>query len=890
MGIADRTLAWRVRALASQRYWYARTQLTKLRSISAFAVAQTTSYARESRSMSWILVKTFGRILVAIVLTLLLVFGTLLFGEYSKKAAVGWTWLPVWLSKLAAWLGQPPPPTLNYQSVVTAALAVTGTLAGVYFATVAFVVSSTYKDASADVRALVTRLPGGRVYAFVYVQAVLFGLVTLALPMVDRQPNRMSLCVVTMLGGFVVLSFGRLRTQLYGLLEPVGLLSLVQSDITRWTAEASRLEGRDPTGSRVRLCHAHVSTSLETLRDLCHLIRERERLALSTPSEYSGLDSRILTAARYVQAIWLQYGSRKQVPVQLPGWCPKRPKHKDWLLSGDHEIRIALATATTLRAQEIDDVLWVERRLAQVIEGLIGGREIPQISALLNGLNDPVHYFFSCGMFAESKLWIDSVVSLPMSMTVDKSSRVEEENDDSSGSNTGPSRGEWNPAEGYRFNLVDFIALTYTQAVLGLGDYARSLSIDFPQWTTEHALGKNIRSLGSVSAGLAKNIRDGLSFEKDIEGRRITSDSNMHQLFARAIATEIIDEADALMIVFEEIFSPWAIAVDQEGSMVAGAALSRLDEALHKWGNTISIMSELFEKCEGVHRDTDDQWPDLNLESLFARCEKLRYQLRKPIVVVASGVDFQMESDRPDVFGWAFYRGHQDLLDDVLSGSAQVATDFDDRLFRMIIATDRASKRLRASVTRQHYSVLGSFRSEPNLMLLQLAGIMLVTGLVRRRTDLLDSLDQVWGRLLDLKAQDVLDVSLAALTLDESLIGISPGKIHRSSRYQQALHSISEIEMVDAVNQGGAGGIRRFSSSQIDSILRHVSFDDFEEVFVAAWLIPEARQRGATFVRESLSSKLSGFIESFGRDSSVVPSADGPADPGVEEGSNEEGE
>jgi hypothetical protein len=230
---------------------------------------------------------------------------------------------------------QSPPPDVNYQAIVTATLAVTGTLAGVYFATVAFVVSTTYKDATSRVRALVTRLPIGRVYASVYIQAVLFGLIVLMLPMTGHDPNRFSLCIVTVLGGFVFLSFSRLRTRLYGLLEPAGLLPVVQGDLARLTTQASRLVGHDPTGLCTRLSHIRTIESLRSLQDLCYLIRDRERTATNAPAEYAGTDARILVAVRHVLAVWMQYARRKSLLIQLPEWCSKRVRHQDWLLASD---------------------------------------------------------------------------------------------------------------------------------------------------------------------------------------------------------------------------------------------------------------------------------------------------------------------------------------------------------------------------------------------------------------------------------------------------------------------------------------------------------------------------------------------------------------------------
>jgi hypothetical protein len=351
---------------------------------------------------------------------------------------------------------------------------------------------------------------------------------------------------------------------------------------------------------------------------------------------------------------------------------------------------------------------------------------------------------------------------------------------------------------------------------------------------------------------------------RNVGWRRITSDANINQLVARALATEAIDEATALLVTFEADFSPWVGHVCGGDTLAAGAALSRLDEALHKWDIPLSAMSALFDQCEAVRRDVDDQWPDLSLDGLVGRRAALQSRLRAPIARVATHVDVDMNPDRPDVFGWAFCRAHQDLLEDVLSDRPTVSVDIEVRLRGLVVATDRASGRLRATVQRQHDWVLGSFWSEPVLMLLQLSGVALVTGSARQRSDLLDVFEQVWGELLDADAQKVLDAALAALVMDDALVGLSPGKINRSGRHQQAFEVLAAVGApLDDLEFGDLEDSHPELSTRLATMLRHVAHGDFEDVFVAAWMVPEARRRGASVPDNVLRTRLSNLIEAF---------------------------
>lgn len=741
---------------------------------------------------------------------------------------------------------------MNYQPVVTAALTVTGTLAGVYFATVAFVISTTYREATARVRSLVTRLPEGRVYTFVYVQAVLIALATLMLPLFGQEPNRLTLSTLAVLGSLVVLSFGRLRTQLYGLLEPAGLLVIVQRDIARWMKFA--LRGRKTFRTwRVQTARLQVHDSLTTLRELCRLIRDREHASPDTPAEYTMVDPRVRTAVGAVAGIWLGYGTRKGRLVVLPGWCLMRERHKDWLLASEFEVGIALGTATTLQAESSEDHLWLERHLSSVLADLLGGRSAAQYSSLAGDLDQVVRHLVGWGRFNDARLWLDTVVFPAMTVITAQAGSVDRAEGEAGAVPDLSSR----PVLAHEHNLADFIVLSVAQFVLGLQDYAASITSGFPEWTIRQAEGHATRNVGHRPTELFHNVADGLAFEQAAEGRRITSDANIHQLAALAISTELIDEATGLIETLDGTVAPWVQGLCSHPSHTAAAAASRLDEVLHKISDVLfPALERCFAACEAVHRDVDDRWPDLGLQELEQRLARMKRDLRLPIARLASQADAQVDPNRPDIFGWAFHRAHADLLEDVLDDS--VVVDLRERLLQLVAATDRAGSRLQTTVRRTHARVASSYRAEPLLLLLQISGIAYALDRFGNRAPLFDTFEGVWRYLLKADPQRVLDTTLAAVVADDLLFGFSPGKLTRSNRMQRALGCLADLEP-------GSIGLRRplsrrprraDDSQDVDparrAVLDHLATGgDFEDVFVGAWLLPEAVLLGAS-TREDL--------------------------------------
>lgn len=828
MVLGTRVLSWRTRMWSSGWYWAGKNRLTDVRKGSASAAAWTSSRFRASHSMLRMLAWFAAQAAFAFLVAGLIAVAAYLLGEQLLTLVAAWTSAHDWIVVLLEWLGRPPS-TSNHQTIVTTALTVTGTLVTVYFATVTFVMSSTYKDATQRVRDLVTRSPGGRLYGFVYVLVLLYGLVLLTWPTTGRELNGLMFAIMLVLCGLVLLSFGKLRVQLYGLLEPAGLLSQVSREFEWWTRQAVPSAARDLLGRDASFARLRAAESLAVLRDLCRLIRDREPKTSTVPSEFANVDHRAVMVSRALHDTWMTYAAVKRAVIRIPGWCPLRAEHGDWLVGDSNQVTIALNTSTQLRPKPADDTAWVERQLAGLLAEHLSGRDAGSLGRLVLDYGGFVRDLVKTGMFQEARLWMGAVVAPAKKLT-----------------------GEPAEAEQDLTGLVDFVAEVYTQAVLGLRDHAGHLSLNFPQWTVRQAHGEDLRFVGPRTAGLIANVRDGFAFERQVEGRLISSDVDVAQLTARTMSAEVVDEVIEWMIAFEVELLPWANTAGGDDPSVAAAALSRVDEAVHKWELTLDVVSKLFELCESEHRNVDDQWPNLSLDELRSRVCELEQQLRLPIARLTTRVETSISPNRPDMFGWAFQRAHEDLLDDVLSDRAFAAEDLDGRLRQLVVATERAHFRLRQTVHRQHHTVLGSVWSEPHLMLYQVSGVAFALSLVGRRSDIFEVFAGVWKRLLDADPQKVIDAAVTTLGMDSAILALTPGGLRRTIRQMKAQEALSDMEIV-----------LKDMAPRVKRLMRFLSIrSDFEDAFVAGWLAPQALQRGAV-LPEPLPRRLADLLRSL---------------------------
>lgn len=868
--------ALKLRAMSTPRYWRVRAAGQRHSRGLKLGVSSVTDRLRDGRTLSITATRVLLRAAAGLAVTLFLVAATqalpgMLVGLLSRSA-----WVPTPIVELLNWLATPIPSTLASSPVMTSSLAVAGTLAGVYFATVTFVVSSTYKDASARVRSLVTRIPVGRVYAVTYALAVAFTLVALALPVAGLAPSNLTFCLVGASAAFVVLSFGRIRTQFYGLLEPTAVLPTVARDLSRWTRQARRAASRRrPDTARIEHARTEMASSLITLRELIHLILDRERRAVGDGGLGSSQDPRILTSATAVIRIWERYAASKQLLRRTPSWSSSRPVFKDWFLASETEVSVAIATSTTLHPSETKDYAWVERQLADILDQILAVRDTTSLAYVLGHCPTLTRFLGARGMFLEQRLWLDSI-SVPAMRALhsaeagtgigaDAEADVDQARVASRWTTSRDERAT-DSLRGAEHNLVDVIGLEHIQALLGLVDYCKRTQ-DIPSWARSATRDRREVAVGSATNQMLQGIQAAFDFERFVEGRIVTPDTAVNQLIAKAIATEVIDELDQLMNVFEDELWPWGLRVAQSNDVISGAALTRLSEGAHKLSTCVDAVESLLAACEAEHRDTDDRWPKTDLKPFRDRQAALAAMLSVPVARLAAIINPAHDPDRPDVFGWAYYRTQADLFNDAFASPQPDAGLVDARVQCLYDATWRAVDRIQRAVRRNHPSVVLSHATEPILQLLQLSGIAMVVSEVSAQPQIFEPYRKIWARDLSSLKMAKFIVERAALALDIEFrgIGITQGALHRSATEiaaNQALEALGVDPDEPHYGNNTQEGLSDAPSRLARQYLRHLPYGHFEGLFYAAFLLPACRAAGASPPGD-LARRLAHVVEEF---------------------------
>ncbi|MFK4087532.1 hypothetical protein ACI2LF_25710 [Kribbella sp. NPDC020789] len=861
--MSSRLLRLKLRAMQSRRYWHLRAlrQIvgTRTASVRIAGLSRTADFSSLVRIGGLALAKSPLLILPSIL-------ALVLTQSVARLHGRSLTWaqpLPEWAGRLLAWITSPVSATFDAAALPSGAIEVAGVFVAVYFATVTFVVSTTYKDATRRLRDQIVRQPESRWYAAFFTPSVVYVGLALALPVVDQVATHLTLLAAGLTGALVVLSFGRIWITLFVSLEPTSLFPPIQRDLNRWIHRAHKLGTRKaPSSTSIRRANEKIRDKLATLDDLVTLILDREYERAADRGIAASFDPRIRTALQHLMMIWDAYARRKHTIVPLPGWNPARIQEKDWFLSSHSEVDIAVATGTGLNGKQVVDDLWYERRVATLIERLLSGRDLLSVERALGGLTPLSRTLGQRGQFDELRLWLTATTFAPMTIASQYAAEmgvIKTPTVTGDGRRSHLSRAEHFalPGEASAHNLVDVVLLEVLNASLGYTDYFQRMQHLLAEAGTIVANDKSRVIAGRLVLEIVKNLRDALANESRFEGERVTPDNALAQLTARALATETLDELQQLLTYLEKELWPWVIEVGGSKSWAAGAALSRATELTEKLETTFEFARRLLDACEAAHIDKDDRWPATDSTDARLRARSLRDQLELPVARLATTIDTAPDSDRPDHFGWAYYRAHENLLRRLLSREPGEPEALRQQVFLLYLSTDLATQRLSATIRNNDQRLINSYIAEPYLRFLQLSGIALILSELADAPEMFRPFETSWSALLTDVDKSTVLLGRAAATLASSsgLLALTPGSLTRSNIEIRANNALEELGVPhDLFDFDGFHTYENENPSPFSDnaqrMLRSLRSSQFEGMFYARWLRPHAVAAGASVPSE----------------------------------------
>lgn len=852
----------RLRAMDSRRYWRLVLARRGAGNYVSFAVVGAMSARSRGNAVGRALLRAVLRALPAVAVAVVLLVASQYVGHWGRILRPLAGLHPHLLVRIARWLAATTPPPFDPSALLTGALAVAGTFVAVYFATVTFVVSTSYKDATRRVRDKIVRHPGTDWYTKLFAHGVAFTALALFLPATGHRASNLTLTMVGTLAVLVVVSFARIWFTLFQLLEPTSLFPLINRDLGLWFRAADRTSRRRRVSSAsARFANQRITDELQTLSDLVSLVLDREYERAGERGISASFDSRIGASLAYVRQVWVQYALRKSAIATLPDWSKATQQTKDWFLTSETEVSVALATGTSLAAQEVPDLLWVERSLAGLVTRLLDSRSLRSLDRATRGLPATSQILASRGQFDEARLWRSALTFVSRTALSKYAGEVGPGNWSRDPGETVPAQIQSeehfrSPNEASAHNLAETVVFEMIAATLGYSEYLQRVSSWLPSASASVLDRKSSFDGGAGVAQVASDTRNVVRQELALEGHRVTPDSAITQQVARAVAATAVDELEELVSFCEVELWPWVIRVGGANSLAAGASLSRAVELVAKLETAVRTARAAFDVLNATQFDSDERWPDTDTTQFAERVHKLKDALEVPTARLAATVTTQPDSDKPDHFGWAYYRAFDDLFARTLGRELGDVNEFKEKALLVYIAGDLATRRLQATVRRRGQSVINAFVSEPNVRFLQISGIALTLAQVTGRTELFEPFERVWNSRLTSAnlATDILGRAAATLVSVNSLFALTSGALSRTRREQEANSILESLGVprgeFDLFSYGGSpyGSAEPTEqlSDDLRALLRCVRSAHFEGMFYAKWLRPAAVAAGAT--------------------------------------------
>ena len=244
----------------------------------------------------------------------------------------------------------------------TLAVQVTASLLGFYLASVSIVLGTSYRNVSADVRAIVLGSTRTRLYLKSIGMAIGAGLTIVLLGSIDFSYGYLTISVYALLIMFSGWAFAQLASRAFDMFNPIVLkeepLRVLYRALNRLGSK-----GLSENEAVLRATARQVDRALRTLAELITMANNR-----ATPDR-DGLAQLVVDLLVGVQL----YAYRKHLVVPTSEWFLREPVYPKWIETDFGTTSMAVETATPLQPRMAPVTDWLEKRSAELVGTALAG-------------------------------------------------------------------------------------------------------------------------------------------------------------------------------------------------------------------------------------------------------------------------------------------------------------------------------------------------------------------------------------------------------------------------------------------------------------------------------------------------------------------------------------
>jgi hypothetical protein len=376
-------------------------------------------------------------------------------------------------------------------------------------------------------------------------------------------------------------------------------------------------------------------------------------------------------------------------------WFRKRHKHKEWLLTPDHEVEIALATGTIPQPENEPELLWFEVEIANILSRAsteIANREdTAALATLATRLTDTMTILCKAFAVDEAVIIFDSIAPSCRKQYSSKISQL-----------GGGSSSEIREA----LALIEGCSCGLINAVLGLSRGVAALSVESfkEQWNSLNWLSaKGLYRRAVFPREMLKEcewVGGCLRFEFLSEKEILTPDWFCKERPARGYVKFLITSAQIFVEKFEKCIGTEAerLIAEKQYLLVAQLVQRGLEYA-DKLSRTVRELHCACDAFSKFNRSKEWEWPTFDWAVLYTKIVVVRDKLVDALAEAAPQLAAVDGENLPDYFGQAYSVLADECLAAMIAGNEKRFSVLFPRLFAStLLAFDKLRQKLASNV------------------------------------------------------------------------------------------------------------------------------------------------------------------------------------------------
>ena len=249
-----------------------------------------------------------------------------------------------------------------YFSFVAAAVGAQAVFLALFFTTLGVVASTSYADVPNDVRTLFVEERKTNLYVRSVVLALIFGISLLMIPIVTGYRfHGLAIVVFGFINAFSIFSLVKLGRTLFNFFDFATLTFPLFRQVQDGVKSASESNKRERSPLEQVAARNRVYSALVSYEKICSLVSDRKLKDADAPEQL----------IRELLICWEANSYSKRSIPNSSRWFLRVPAHRDMLILDYGTLNTSLRSGTNVQSDPVPDLLWVERRLSQLILNLM---------------------------------------------------------------------------------------------------------------------------------------------------------------------------------------------------------------------------------------------------------------------------------------------------------------------------------------------------------------------------------------------------------------------------------------------------------------------------------------------------------------------------------------